>query len=86
MCFDHPFWDTDRHLFGHVAGTTTSRGELFLFWTMYKQPVVIALVAGKAANAMEDVSDDVIVARTMHVLKGIFGDDIVDKVDVFFIL
>jgi len=79
LCFDHPFWDTDRHLFGHVAGTTTSRGELFLFWTMYKQPVVIALVAGKAANAMEDVSDDVIVARTMSVLKGIFGDDIVDK-------
>ena len=49
------------------------RGELFLFWNLYKAPVLLALVAGEAAAIMENVSDDVIVGRCIAVLKGIFG-------------
>merc|ERR1719461_2637676 len=49
LCFDRIFWDNTSNLFGHVGSTTASRGELFLFWNLYKAPVLLALVAGEAA-------------------------------------
>lgn len=73
LCFDRVFWDQDSNLFGHIGSTTASRGELFLFWSLYKSPVLMALVAGEAANIMENVTDDVIVGRCLSVLKTIFG-------------
>lgn len=36
LCFDRVFWDPSVNLFGHVGSTTASRGELFLFWNLYK--------------------------------------------------
>ncbi|XP_070568077.1 lysine-specific histone demethylase 1A-like isoform X2 [Ptychodera flava] len=79
LCFDRIFWDQTVNLFGHVGSTTASRGELFLFWNLYRAPVLIALVAGEAAQIMENVSDDVIVGRTLAVLKGIFGNNAVPQ-------
>jgi len=73
LCFDRIFWDPSANLFGHVGSTTASRGELFLFWNLYKAPVLLALIAGEAAAIMENVSDDVIVGRCLVVMKGIFG-------------
>uniref|UniRef100_T1JI28 Lysine-specific histone demethylase n=1 Tax=Strigamia maritima TaxID=126957 RepID=T1JI28_STRMM len=73
LCFDRMFWDPNANLFGHVGSTTASRGELFLFWNLYRAPVLLALVAGEAAAIMENVSDDVIVGRCIAVLKGVFG-------------
>ncbi|XP_014271046.1 lysine-specific histone demethylase 1A-like [Halyomorpha halys] len=75
LCFEKQFWDPASNLFGHVGSTTASRGELFLFWNIYKSPVLLALVAGEAAAIMENVSDDVIVGRCLAVLKGIFGSN-----------
>lgn len=79
LCFDRVFWDPSANLFGHVGSTTASRGELFLFWNLYKAPVLLALVAGEAAAIMENVSDDVIVGRSIAVLKGIFGNNAVPQ-------
>ncbi|XP_069128605.1 lysine-specific histone demethylase 1A-like isoform X3 [Argopecten irradians] len=79
LCFDRVFWDPNANLFGHVGSTTASRGELFLFWNLYKAPVLLALVAGEAAAIMENVSDDVIVGRSIAVLKGIFGNNAVPQ-------
>ncbi|XP_071113292.1 lysine-specific histone demethylase 1A-like isoform X1 [Haliotis cracherodii] len=79
LCFDRVFWDPNANLFGHVGSTTASRGELFLFWNLYKAPVLLALVAGEAAAIMENVSDDVIVGRCIAVLKGIFGNNAVPQ-------
>lgn len=73
LCFDRIFWNPGTNLFGHVASTTANRGELFLFWSIYKAPVLLALVAGEAANKLETYPDDVIVGRAISVLKGIFG-------------
>ena len=39
------------HLFGHVATSTTSRGELFMFWHLSQAPVLIALLAGEDAQS-----------------------------------
>uniref|UniRef100_T1IY36 Amine oxidase domain-containing protein n=1 Tax=Strigamia maritima TaxID=126957 RepID=T1IY36_STRMM len=71
LCFNRMFWDPNANLFGHVG--STSLGELFLFWNLYRAPVRFALVAGEAAAIMENVSDDVIVGRCIAVLKGVFG-------------
>ncbi|XP_064629028.1 lysine-specific histone demethylase 1A-like [Lineus longissimus] len=79
LCFDRVFWDPNANLFGHVGSTTASRGELFLFWNLYKAPVLLALVAGEAAAIMENVSDDVIVGRSIAVLKSIFGNSAVPQ-------
>ncbi|XP_020284295.1 lysine-specific histone demethylase 1A [Pseudomyrmex gracilis] len=79
LCFERIFWDPTANLFGHVGSTTASRGELFLFWNLYKAPVLLALVAGEAAGVMEHVSDDVIVGRCIAVLKGIFGNQVVPQ-------
>ncbi|XP_076358730.1 lysine-specific histone demethylase 1A-like isoform X2 [Tachypleus tridentatus] len=79
LCFDRVFWDPNANLFGHVGSTTASRGELFLFWNLYRAPVLLALVAGEAAAIMENVSDDVIVGRCIAVLKGIFGNSAVPQ-------
>ncbi|XP_052781914.1 lysine-specific histone demethylase 1A-like [Mya arenaria] len=79
LCFDRIFWDPNANLFGHVGSTTASRGELFLFWNLYKAPVLLALVAGEAAAIMENVSDDVIVGRSIAVLKSIFGNNAVPQ-------
>ncbi|XP_060523984.1 lysine-specific histone demethylase 1A [Cylas formicarius] len=73
LCFERIFWNPQANLFGHVGSTTASRGELFLFWSIYKAPVLLALVAGEAAAIMENVTDDVIVGRCIAVLRGIFG-------------
>ncbi|XP_050521790.1 possible lysine-specific histone demethylase 1-like isoform X1 [Daktulosphaira vitifoliae] len=73
LCFDRIFWDPNGNLFGHIGTTTSSRGELFLFWNLYRAPVLLALVAGEAANVLEEATDDVITARCMLVLRGIFG-------------
>ncbi|XP_039270275.2 lysine-specific histone demethylase 1A-like isoform X1 [Styela clava] len=64
-----------KNLFGHVAATTASRGELFLFWSLYKAPVLLALIAGKASNVAEKIGDDLILARALAVLKGIYGTE-----------
>ena len=63
----------DSNIFGHIGSTTSSRGELFLFFNIYKSPVLMALIAGEAANVMENVTDDVIVGRCLTVLKSIYG-------------
>ena len=79
LCWDKAFWDQDVNLFGHIGTTTASRGELFLFWNLYKAPVLMALVAGEAAAIMERVTDDVIVGRCLTVLRSIFGNTCVTQ-------
>ena len=80
LCFDRCFWNPKVNLFGHVASTTASRGELFLFWNLYKAPVLIALIAGEAATRAEEMTDQVIVDRALRVLKGMYGSSNVPEV------
>ena len=42
--------------------------------------MLLALVAGEAASIMESVSDDIIVARCLAVLREIFGSTAVQQV------
>ncbi len=49
---------------------------------VFQAPVLLALVAGEAAAIMENVSDDVIVGRSIAVLKSIFGNNAVPQVRI----
>ncbi|CAF1159169.1 unnamed protein product [Didymodactylos carnosus] len=73
LCFEKVFWDPTHTLFAHVEASTSCRGELFLFWCFVKPPVLIALIAGEAANVVECATDDIIIGRTLVVLRNIFG-------------
>jgi lysine-specific histone demethylase 1 len=86
LCFDKMFWDQHINLFGQVPLTTKSRGELFLFWNIYKAPVLLSLVAGEAASIMENISDDIIIGRCLAVLRGIFGNSQVPQVNIIIII
>ena len=46
LCFEQRFWDSHIHLFGHVATSTSCRGELFMFWNLSHAPVLIVLLTG----------------------------------------
>ncbi|CAF0983055.1 unnamed protein product, partial [Didymodactylos carnosus] len=73
LCFEKVFWDPTHTLFAHVEASTSCRGELFLFWCFVKPPVLIAYIAGEAANVVECATDDIIIGRTLVVLRNIFG-------------
>jgi len=75
LCFDRIFWNPSIHMFGRSPQTTSSRGELFLFYQVYKAPVICAIMAGDSATNTEKLPDEVIVGRCLSVLKGIFGKD-----------
>uniref|UniRef100_A0A915JJE8 Amine oxidase domain-containing protein n=1 Tax=Romanomermis culicivorax TaxID=13658 RepID=A0A915JJE8_ROMCU len=75
LCFDRVFWDPSRHMFGYINEKTEARGEFFLFWTIYNEPTVIALVAGKSSSKIEYLSEEIVVERCLHVLRTIFSQD-----------
>jgi len=92
MEFEKSFWDDDVDYFGaarehyapdaqatgddHIGG----RGRMFMFWNLKEAcggaSVLVALVAGSAAEAMEsgDESESSLVASAMGVLRRIFSD------------
>ncbi|VEL27242.1 unnamed protein product, partial [Protopolystoma xenopodis] len=53
LVFERHFWDRSQRLFGHISQSPETRGELFLFWSVTDRPILIALVAGRAARQLE---------------------------------
>ncbi|VDL75271.1 unnamed protein product [Nippostrongylus brasiliensis] len=71
LIFSRPFWDVTQNYFGHLNHSKASRGEMFMFTALSKAPVLIAMMAGEAANL--DAPNEVIVRKAMNVLANIFG-------------
>ncbi|CAG0920574.1 unnamed protein product [Notodromas monacha] len=80
LVFDAPFWHQDIQVFGHVSKVPAMRGSMFLFFNIYGGPVLIALVAGDAASALQSVSDGQVQAHCMAILRKMFTKDIPDPV------
>ena len=96
MEFEKSFWDDDVDYFGaareHYAPDAQAtgddpiggRGRMFMFWNLKEAcggaSVLVALVAGSAAEAMEsgDESESSLVASAMGVLRRIFSDRVDD--------
>lgn len=74
MYFEERFWDDRLDTFGCLGPNPSSRGEFYLFWSVHKkEPVLMALLSGDAANVCEDASDEIITRRAITILKEIFG-------------
>lgn len=71
--FEKPFWDTQLHMFGRLNESSSSRGEMFLFFSNGESPVLVGLLAGESATLGDRFKDDVIVNRAMAILSSIFG-------------
>ncbi|XGW23206.1 hypothetical protein V3C99_005445 [Haemonchus contortus] len=71
LIFARPFWDVTQNYFGHLNQSKASRGEMFMFTALSKAPVLIAMMAGEAANL--EAPNEVIVRKAMNVLANIFG-------------
>ena len=96
MEFEKSFWDDDVDYFGaareHYAPDAQAtgddpiggRGRMFMFWNLKETcggaSVLVALVAGSAAEAMEadDESESSLAASAMGVLRRIFSDRVDD--------
>lgn len=75
--FPDVFWNDDVDFFGVTAAEPTpeTRGECFMFWNLHrftKAPILVALIAGKAARAAETASAEHLVARAMSALRVIY--------------
>ncbi|GAB4854987.1 hypothetical protein Ancab_023574 [Ancistrocladus abbreviatus] len=75
MLFPHVFWETDLDTFGHLSDDPTHRGEFFLFYSyadVAGGPLLIALVAGKAAHEFESMPPTDAVSCVLQILRGIY--------------
>lgn len=78
LVFDRIFWNPELNTFGYVNQSTASRGEMYLFWTLYSTPVLIVLIAGEAADISETHPDQVLVDRCINILRTIFGANVAE--------
>ncbi|KAL3091816.1 hypothetical protein niasHS_004532 [Heterodera schachtii] len=75
LFFDKPFWDTKQSSFGRLNDPSESRGELFMFFSSGDLPVLVGLLAGKAALIKDGKNEDkTIMAKAMKALHNIFGN------------
>ncbi|XVF36004.1 hypothetical protein REPUB_Repub19eG0020500 [Reevesia pubescens] len=75
--FPEVFWDDTVDYFGVTAEETDSRGHCFMFWNVRKTvgaPVLIAVVAGKAAIDGQTMSSSDHVNHAVMVLRKLFGE------------
>lgn len=76
MVFPHNFWGEDLDTFGSLNESSHRRGEFFLFYsyhTVSGAAVLVALVAGDAAQLFEDVDPASSVHRVLSILRGTFS-------------
>ncbi|KAK8651831.1 hypothetical protein V6N13_141410 [Hibiscus sabdariffa] len=84
MIFPRVFWGEELDTFGCLNETSDNRGEFFLFYsyhTVSGGPVLIALVAGEAAQTFERTDPSLLQHRVLSKLRGIYGPKGVDVPD-----
>lgn len=73
MVFPYVFWGEDLDTFGCLNEQSHKRGEFFLFYsyhTVSGGPVLIALVAGQAAETFESTDPSILLHRVLSTLRG----------------
>eukprot|EP01080_Neovahlkampfia_damariscottae_P012157 gene12157-5647_t len=84
LYFSKPFWDTKLDYLGYL--NSERRGEFYLMWNMYHvcdRPVLVALVAGKAAYEIENESDEYVQKKMMKALRKMYGEKIPEPNKIF---
>jgi lysine-specific histone demethylase 1 len=73
MVFPHVFWGEDLDTFGCLSEHSDKRGEHFLFYsyhTVSGGPVLVALVAGQAAQIFECTDPSALLHCVLRILRG----------------
>ncbi|CAL1352789.1 unnamed protein product [Linum trigynum] len=81
MLFPRVFWGEELDTFGCLNDHSNSRGEFFLFYGNHAVSggaVLIALVAGEAAQAFEWTEPSTLLHRVLDKLKGIYNPKGID--------
>mmetsp|Transcript_38799 Transcript_38799/g.125310 ORF Transcript_38799/g.125310 Transcript_38799/m.125310 type:complete len:821 (-) Transcript_38799:208-2670(-) len=76
LWFDAPFWGRHSDFFGRTVADPQDRGLFFLFLNLHRvsgQPVLLGLVAGGAAERLEELDDEQAVQAAVGALRGMFG-------------
>lgn len=76
MVFPHVFWGEDLDTFGCLREHCHQRGEFFLFYgyhTVSGAAVLIALVAGEAAEVFECTDPSMLLHRVLGILRGMIS-------------
>jgi len=75
MLFPCNFWGEEIDTFGRLTEDPSTRGEFFLFYSYSSVsggPLLVALVAGDAAERFETLSPTDSVKRVLQILRGIY--------------
>ncbi|KAJ4877335.1 Lysine-specific histone demethylase 1-like protein 1 [Raphanus sativus] len=75
MLFPYNFWGEEIDTFGRLTEDSSTRGEFFLFYSYSSVsggPLLVALVAGDAAERFEKMSPTDSVKRVLQILRGIY--------------
>ncbi|KAH7844426.1 hypothetical protein Vadar_027859 [Vaccinium darrowii] len=84
MVFPCVFWGEDLDTFGCLNEYSHRRGEFFLFYsyhTVSGGPVLVALVAGDAAQSFECTDPSTLLHDVLSILRGIYGPKGIDVPD-----
>ncbi|KAK3003473.1 hypothetical protein RJ639_018229 [Escallonia herrerae] len=84
MVFPHVFWGEDLDTFGCLNEHGHRRGKFFLFYsyhTVSGGPVLVALVAGEAAQSFEYTKPSALLHHVLSILRGIYGPKGIDVPD-----
>ena len=75
--FNGCFWDPNDDMFGRVGESGQNRGHAYMFasFVSEKSAVLVAFMAGNAAQVMETKSDNEVIDSVLKVLKQMYGDD-----------
>lgn len=78
MIFPYVFWGEDLDTFGCLNKESYKRGEYFLFYgyhTVSGGAVLIALVAGEAAQEFERTDPSILLHRVLNILRGKINEE-----------
>jgi monoamine oxidase len=74
--FAEAFWDEEIDGFEYIGETAEEFGDFMSFVPYVGAPVLLAFHGGETGFALEELSDDEIIARAMKTLRTIFGESI----------
>ncbi len=76
--FPYVFWPKANYWFSYLADRYRTAGVFSNYSVYFQQPVLVGFVAGRLARELEATSDEIIIQRTMGVLRELFGQTIPD--------
>jgi monoamine oxidase len=79
--FPRVFWDEDTTIINYIAEEKGRWVDWYNFYPVNGEPILLAFNSGEFGTALENSTDEEIVADAMTVLRTMYGDDIPEPSD-----